>query len=91
MTFSQAVSQATNHLIRSKAARTASGETLTLSKTEYNSLMVEDWGWDRAEIAIPTERPAMIARKCRLQVRKRDALDNIELRYILDILHREAR
>jgi len=90
MTFNSAVNQATKHLVRSKAARTIHEFTLDIEQTEWNTLLVTTWGWDHAQIEIPTDRPSMIGRKCRLQMRSRDQLDEIELRYIFDILRRES-
>lgn len=93
MKFATAVNQATNHLLKSKAARTAHDYTLEMEKTEHGTLAVTTWGYDYQEIVVPFDRPRMIAQKCRLQMRKRtrDELDEVELRYIFDIMRRESK
>jgi hypothetical protein len=100
MKFQTAVNQATRNLLRSKKARTAGGETLTLEKVDgglnaeaggYEAVLeVTDWGWDRAAIGVPESRPALNGRKMMLQIGPRDALDEIELRYLLNILRIES-
>lgn len=91
MKFSAAVNVATRHLLKSKPVRTVNGFTLDMEKMdEWGTLAITTWGWDLAQIAIPTDRPSMIGRKCKLQMRNRDQLDEIELRYIFDILRRES-
>lgn len=90
MTFNAAVNAATKHLIRSKAARTVGGYTLEMEKTEYG-IACTTWGFDYQTIAVPSERIGVIRRKMRLQMLEtRDTLDNVELRYLLDILKRET-
>jgi hypothetical protein len=92
MKFQTAVRLATNHLLRSDRARTAKGQTIEFEQDIYGNLEAQTWGWDYACIRVPTERSQMIARKCRLQMREnQDAFDEIELRYIFDILRRESR
>lgn len=87
------VSQATSHLLKSKKARTDSdGYVLDLEK-QGNNLMVTTWGHDYEGFTIPQSRPELISLKMRLQIqmmdRPLDGVEQIALRYYLDILKRD--
>ncbi|MHA2263570.1 MAG: hypothetical protein ACXAEN_14335 [Candidatus Thorarchaeota archaeon] len=106
MNLNTAISQATRHLLDSDKARTyvtkpdVWGEqksyVLELERIEddRNVLEISTWGFDYARIAIPLDRPEMIKIKMWAQLRLADApyspIDQVVLRYCLDILHRES-
>lgn len=93
MKFKTATNNATRQLIRSRAQRTAKGVTYFFTREgAYLMTHMRDASFRDilCEIKIPESRPELIARKCRLQINTRDALDEIELRYLLNILRIEA-
>lgn len=100
MKFQTAVKQATEHLLKSKAARTyraANGKQYHLDlrdmRPEHNELLVTNWRFDQPTIVVPATRPQLIRAKMYIQMRKGDgldAIDQIALRYYLNILSGEA-
>ena len=106
MKFKTALRQATRHLIDSDKARTYKTEqdiwgfqksyTLDLGRIEddRNVLEISTWGFDYERIAIPVDRKEMIKIKMWAQLHLADApyspVDQVVLRYCLDILHRES-
>lgn len=87
--------QATTHLLKSKKARSykTNGNTYVLD-LEKNSigLVVKTWGFDYEGFVIPQNRAELIGTKNRIQLRKMDGpldgVDQVALRYYLDILRR---
>jgi len=105
MEFHKAVRAATKNLLRSEAARTYKvaswswGEketyVLEISPDVCNPayLNVETWGFDYAGFGIPQFRTSLIRRKMHLQMKMADGLDGVEqveFRYLMDILRRES-
>jgi len=104
MEFHKAVRAATRHLLRSAGARTYKVASWTWGKKEsyvleltretddQNTLYVETWGFDYAPIFIPQERVDLIRRKMHLQLRlgELDGVEQVEFRYLMDILRRES-
>ncbi len=89
--------KATTHLLKSKKARSykANGKTYVLD-LEKNSigLVVKTWGFDYEGFVIPRTRAELIGTKNRIQLRKMDGpldgVDQVALRYYLDILRRNG-
>ena len=97
--FEKAVKQATEHVLKSRKARTyhespleGSREyTLEIQMNDEGDLEVATWGFDYQIIRVPQTRGQLIASKCRLQMMDhRDGVATVALRYCLDILAREA-
>ena len=106
MELNTAIKRATAHLLKSDKARTYKTKadvwgfqksyTLDLERIEddRNVLEVSTWGFDYARIAVPTSRREVIKIKMWAQLHLSDApyspIDQVVLRYCLDILHRES-
>ena len=92
--FDKAVKEARKHLLKSEQARTVGKYTLKIEPVEDSqNLAVTTWGYDREEIFVPRERVDLIRAKVRIQMRMPglDAVDQVALRFYLDILKREAK
>ena len=106
MNLNTAIKRATQHLLDSDEARTyktkpdvwgeQSSYVLELERSEddRNFLDVTTWGFDYEAILVPTTRQDLIKNKMFAQMRKcetpYDGLNQVALRYYLDILHRES-
>ena len=102
MKLTQAISQATRNLIKSKKARTyhtapdvwgeSKSYTLELEQNEDDKTLLHiiTWGWDYETIRIPQTRQELIAMKVRAQLEPQAPLNQIIIRYCLHILRLEA-
>lgn len=100
MNLSTAITRATAHLLKSEKARTYTAETwrekkryvldMELSVEETELVVTNPIGRLRF-IPIPQTRPELIKAKCMLQTEQfRDGVEDVLLRYYLDILRRES-
>lgn len=92
--FDQAVREARKHLLKSAKARTVGKYTIRLEPVEDSqNLAVTTWGYDHEEIFVPQKRVDLIRAKIRIQIRMPglDVVDQVTLRFYLDILRREAK
>jgi hypothetical protein len=106
MKLEMAIKNATRRLLRSNNARTYYVSDMWGERKSYvvemerdrsgdpewaNWLEITTWGFDYEGISIPQNRGELIAAKCRAQMGIGDSrVNQILLRYCLDILHREC-
>jgi len=103
-TLKQATKEATNHLLRSKSARSYRRDmgkvpdgwnaeqvfTLDLERDGEGWLKVTTWGFDEIGIKVPQSRPELIRVKMLTGLSNpRSPVDQVAYRYYLDILRRE--
>jgi hypothetical protein len=89
--------KATAHLLKSKKARSykINGKTYVLDiEKEDQELIVTTWGFDYEGFIIPQTRVELIREKTLIQFQLRDGrvngIDQVALRYYLDILRRNS-